>query len=444
MYRIISSLFVVTLFAFCPAIILADTFSLQSPNGINTLKISVEDQLRYEIGYQGKTVLSPSKLGLKFRGEAPYGKFKVVDSRTETVNQTWDNPWGRKRTYVDHFNGLTLKLQEIEEPHRTLGLECRAYDDGVAFRYVLDEKSVKQQTYILEQDETQFNFPNDPYGWFADFGSFRTSQEREFLKNRLSTIEPGAYIGCPLVVQTSADGPYLAFSEADLRNWGGMYFDSQPVRERKTAFESGLMKKGETAKSFRVPLDGIQLLSLQCDGGTDGISFDHVDWVDLQLIDKNGKVTDLTTLKPTLMTQGYGTTLLNKSITESELSIAGEKYETGFGTHASGKIVFSLDQEYAFLQGAVGHDDAAERSGSIRAWIQTLPKLEKAQLQVRLAPRLDRKGLAETTVPGTSPWRVAIIAPKAINLGDNSIILNLAEPADSKVDWSWVEPGIAP
>jgi hypothetical protein len=44
---------------------------------------------------------------------------------------------GKARTVRDHYNQLSVDFQEPEGQKRQLRVIVRAYDDGVAFRYVL-------------------------------------------------------------------------------------------------------------------------------------------------------------------------------------------------------------------------------------------------------------------------------------------------------------------
>jgi alpha-glucosidase len=172
------------------------------------------------------------------------------------------------------------------------------------------------------------------------------------------------------------------------------------------------------------------------------MSYDHGDWVDLYLVDRDGNKTNLSELKPLAITQGYGQTRVNRSNEDNPLRIAGTEYKTGFGTHANGTITFQLDKEYVAFEGAVGVDDEVTQTGSIRFYIKTVPQQEKTLLEAKLSPRLDRQGVAKHTAPGQSPWRLVIVAPKAIDLVDQTILMNVSQPADSNVDWSWIKPGI--
>lgn len=419
-----------------------EKLEVSSPDGKIAVRMQLVPDLNYSVKYEGRTVVNPSKLGLEFLWEKPFGKFAVKSSVVSSSEKRWEYPWGRQKEYLDKYNELKLDLEEIENPKRPFTVLCRVYDDGIAFRYLVDEKAFGRGNYVLDKELTEFHFPGDPVAWFADFGSFRSSQEKVAPKGNLSGINPGAFVGCPIVLQSRDQGPYIALTEAELNHCGGLYFESAGVSGAKTAFDSGIVRRGQSAKSFEISLKDVHRLVLSCDDAGDGNSFDHADWVDLVLLDKNGNKKNLTELKPLSISEGWGQTRINKSCEGNPLSIAGKKYEIGFGTHARGEIVFALDQQYVSLSGAVGIDDEVGNPGTVRFKIATTPKAENVLLKARIATRRDQKGVAKGNGSFLGPWRLIIIAPKAIDLVDQTILMNVSAPSDPNFDWSWIQPGI--
>ncbi len=386
------------------------------------------------------TIIAPSKLGLQFKDQAPFGDMELIDTQTREVNETWEYPWGRQREYHDHFNEATLTLREKNEPGRTLRVQFRVYNDGVALRYLIDKVTVGgKEEYVLAKELTQFNFNGDPMAWFTDFGKFASSQEKEYPKNHLSSIENGAHVGCPVVAAISDRGPYVALTEAELNHWGGLYFEGQPPSAR-TLFDSGVMKGGDEAKNFSCPLDGVHRLELLADDAGNGITSDHADWGNVFLTKKDGTKVDLTTIKPLSHSQDWGALRWNKSCDNNPLNIAGTEYQTGFGTHAMSKIIFDLKGEYKALSGSVGVDNEMADRGSVRFRIRAMPQIENVSLRSTLSPRRDGNGLAKTTV-GPTPWRLIILAADAIDLVDQTILMNVSAPTDPDRDWSWIQPG---
>lgn len=184
-----------------------NTVTVVSPDGDLSMTVDCENELTYSVKYRKKELIASSRLGLKFKDIPSFGSFEIKDIQSKQISTKWQYHWGRQVDYLDEYNGNVITFEEKEEPHRVLGLECRAYNDGIAFRYLISDKTVDRQHYILEQDQTQFQFQGDPMAWFADLLSFQTPQEVCSSRQRLTSIGENSHVGCPLVVQSGEKGP---------------------------------------------------------------------------------------------------------------------------------------------------------------------------------------------------------------------------------------------
>ncbi|MDO4584843.1 MAG: glycoside hydrolase family 97 catalytic domain-containing protein [Planctomycetia bacterium] len=198
-----------------------EVISIVSPEKKTEIQVNVGQSLTYEVKFAGKTVLRPSALGLQFQEQAPYGTMEVLDVTTRTVDERWTNRLSKKSEYRDYCTETTLALREKSAPKRALTLVFRAYDDGLAFRYVLPQQEGGSD-FVLTEDGTQFAFAGDWNVWASDHEKFNTSQEKEFPKGKLSEIGKDACVICPLVVEF--EGGYAAITEAELTSWAGMQF----------------------------------------------------------------------------------------------------------------------------------------------------------------------------------------------------------------------------
>jgi beta-galactosidase len=73
----------------------------------------------------------------------------------------------------------------------------------------------------------------------------------------------------------------------------------------------------------------------------------------------------LTTDLAVSVTQGWGETRTDASISGRTISIAGQSYEKGLGTHAPGELVFKLDRRHKQFFAEVGVDDQGGPTGSV-------------------------------------------------------------------------------
>ncbi|MDO4574375.1 MAG: glycoside hydrolase family 97 protein [Planctomycetia bacterium] len=191
-----------------------------SPQKKVTVNVCVGPTLTYDVSFDGEKVVLPSPLGLAFKDQTPLGAMEVVRVETTLIDKTWKNRFSKKSMYRDFCTEETITLREKGALGRMLTLVVRAYDDGVAFRYVLPEQKMKD--FVLADDLTQFVFGGDWDAFASDQGKFNTSQEKQFPKMKLSEIKKDAVVICPLVVQSPKF--CCAITEAELTSWAGMQF----------------------------------------------------------------------------------------------------------------------------------------------------------------------------------------------------------------------------
>ena len=209
----------------------ASPVELRSPDGRIVVTVGVKERLEpypsgprlyYSVAFRGKAILLDSPLGLDFADAAPLARGLVVEKETpRSFDATWERVAGKSRQVRDHGNELVLDLVESAAPGRRLQVAFRAYDDGVAFRYVLPEQP-GLGAFRLAAERTEFRFAANHTAWAAAYGSFTTSQEKEFDETTLGAITPASIVGLPLLVRAGADA-YVAITESDLRDWAGMY-----------------------------------------------------------------------------------------------------------------------------------------------------------------------------------------------------------------------------
>lgn len=191
-----------------------------SPNGAVKIVVTQNESApTYSLSFNGAAVLNESQTGLKFKDVDPGAGWSFVGTSESSQNETWTNRFGKKSQYVDHYNQITLVYANADMEFRYV---FRAYDDAAAFRYEILLK--KEQTYVVEEDLTQYSFPADFDVWTSNQGRFYTDQQQFFVKGKLSQIKEDAFDACPVVVQTPDF--CAAITEAALVDWAGAQFAS--------------------------------------------------------------------------------------------------------------------------------------------------------------------------------------------------------------------------
>ena len=223
---------VIALAAFsCAAAAQTGSAGLKSPDG--RLEISFHTvangrvsasggQLVYEVSYQDKTVISRSKLGLELQGQAVLGEnVRIVSLRQDSIEEVYKVVHGKSNPVRNHYNSLQIELVESGSGPRTLFVEARAYDDGVAFRYVVPEQA-NAGDFRLTEEKTEFRIPKDCPAYPMFLRGFDNNYEDEHVMLPVSGITSDRLIGLPLLVEVPGVA-WVAITEAHLEDYAGMY-----------------------------------------------------------------------------------------------------------------------------------------------------------------------------------------------------------------------------
>ncbi len=199
--------------------------TIKSPNGNAQINLKIGETLTWNVVFNGTQVIKDSPIGLDFLNAPSLGNgapLTVLSMNEKTINETWKSVHGKRETVKDNAHEVTVELQETQFPGRKFKLIFRAYNDGVAFRFFLPEKTAAL-CRMITNDRAEFKFTDNHTVWATSYPSFNTGQESEFVKQNINTINSNALVGLPLLVEISKNC-YAAFTEANISNWAGMYF----------------------------------------------------------------------------------------------------------------------------------------------------------------------------------------------------------------------------
>jgi alpha-glucosidase len=100
-------------------------------------------------------------------------------------------------------------------------LEARAFNDGVAFRYVFPAQASLPIARIT-CERTQSQFTQDATLHTLVLENFNTPYEVEYIRCQISNLHPEWLIGLPLLAELLGKA-WVAITEADIDNYPGMY-----------------------------------------------------------------------------------------------------------------------------------------------------------------------------------------------------------------------------
>ncbi|HEV7271427.1 glycoside hydrolase family 97 protein [Pseudoxanthomonas sp.] len=210
---------------------------IASPDGSIVVELSTDNDGRpaYAVSRKGQPVLTPSRLGFLLL-EAP--KFErnleIVQPRTRTFDETWEQPWGERRYIRNHYNELTVTLKEKAKPFRQFDVVFRVFDDGVGFRYRFPKQAGLEQVKIGEE-LTEFSLARDATAWWIPAGEWN---REEYLYHRTPVQQVGD-AQTPITFKFD-DGTHLSIHEASLVDYSGMNLTRVEDRRLKADLTPGI------------------------------------------------------------------------------------------------------------------------------------------------------------------------------------------------------------
>jgi alpha-glucosidase len=238
---------------------------VSSPNGEIAVQLFDADSpnapLSYAVEFHGKRLFEKSALGLEIAGQPPLGPgMHKTAEQAENADEMYTIPVGKTREARDHYNGVRVDFQDANG--RKLSIEVRAFDDGVAFRYLVPDQPAVKQVRIA-RELTEFTYAKDASTYPLVLNGYQSSWEDEYQLRNVSGLHPDWVIALPFLANAPGVG-WVAITEADIENYSGMYLrkaeafasrtvhaDLSPHEDRSGAIDASYAV--ETTTPFQSP-----------------------------------------------------------------------------------------------------------------------------------------------------------------------------------------------
>ncbi|MBQ7181170.1 MAG: glycoside hydrolase family 97 protein [Bacteroidaceae bacterium] len=207
--------------------------TVPSPDGKLKLTLCRADSsLAISVSYKGKQLLMPSPIGLVFQDGSFGGMDVEVSKGPQTrIEEEYDLPTGKTSHVSSVSNQRVVTLTDAGG--RVVELCLRAFDDGVAYRYVFPGQDTAK---LLIKEELMDIRPKGnpmvkamyiPWGW--------CSHEDVYLTDSLSRIHEERSAEMPVLL-TFESGANMAITEAMVVDYAGMRMavDNGVLRGRLT------------------------------------------------------------------------------------------------------------------------------------------------------------------------------------------------------------------
>ncbi|MDR1809981.1 MAG: glycoside hydrolase family 97 protein [Prevotella sp.] len=212
----------------------AKTVALKSPGSEIELSIDIGDKIRYTVSCNGETLLKDCSLQLNLGNEVLGENPKLTGQKQKTVVEEITPVVPLKFSRVkNHYNLLLLNFKG------GYSVEFRAYDDGVAYRFITSRKG---EIEVLGEDFS-IGFPSAYIAHVQQQRGFKTAYEEPYTHIETDRLADEERNLCVLPVLLDAHKPYkILISESGLSDYPCMFL-------------KGVKSNGMTAVFPQVPLE---------------------------------------------------------------------------------------------------------------------------------------------------------------------------------------------
>lgn len=196
-------------------------FLVQSPDNELKVNISVGNTIEYSVSHNGDLMIANSPISMSLTNGMSFGvNPRIAKLSTKTLNDTITASVYKRKEITDTYNEIILKFKE------GFSLVFRAYNDGIAYRFVSDLK----KPFEVKSEEVNFNFPTDQKAYIPYVQNIKEPIEKQFYNSfentyqhiNISQWDKKRLAFLPLVVE-GVNGKKVCITESDLTNYPGMY-----------------------------------------------------------------------------------------------------------------------------------------------------------------------------------------------------------------------------
>ena len=216
-----------------------DGAGLTSPN--EAIEFKIEETgglLRYDVSFNGQSVIAPSRLGLRFA--ETFGlddNLEIISIEESGANTEWEQPWGERRVVRDHHNELLIKARRVE-PDIRFNIRVRVFDDGLGYRYEIPNQPNLPATVSIMDELTEFNVGRETESWWIPS---RMYNRYEYLYQN-TPVDDIQEVHTPITFRK--DDIHFSIHEAALINYSGMSLE----QEREGVLEASLAPRSDGKK----------------------------------------------------------------------------------------------------------------------------------------------------------------------------------------------------
>ena len=203
------------------------TAGIASPDGnVQLMFVANDHQPTFTVTFKGKPVIEKAAIGFSLDG---------VDLTSQThagvIRGGYDHDEkyptrGVHSTATDHHNGWRLPLTYNPDKIK-FDIEVRAFNDGVAFRFIVPKEKGDSDKPRVPDELTTFTLPAGTLSWAH---GLRGHYEGDYEKKDVSAYQKGDWVAPPITFKLPDGAGYASITESALINYSGMALESDGQR----------------------------------------------------------------------------------------------------------------------------------------------------------------------------------------------------------------------
>jgi alpha-glucosidase len=189
----------------------SEELTVTSPGGDLSMKVNLSDSITYSVWHKGTQLIAPSRISITLVDGRVIG-MNATKKQTATGAVSEDIPilYGKNATLHEEYNELSIEFNE------NFTLVTRAYDEGVAYRFVTD---LGDSEIRIASEQANFNFTGTPIAWLPVGDAAMRSHERIYTKyNSIQEFSSTAYSITPAMFGFT-NGVKVVIAESDLYSY---------------------------------------------------------------------------------------------------------------------------------------------------------------------------------------------------------------------------------
>ena len=187
--------------------ICAKQYEVSSPNGKLTVVVTDENGIQLSFKRESIILMQPSVIGINNTN-------KILKAKTTAINEKIVAPFYRQKEFQMEGKQLDLRLND------GFGMQVRAYDEGVAYRFY----TTKKGEVIVQNETAKYQFDADAKIWLCystnDKEPFAMAFQNTYDETVLSKAK-NKYAFLPATI--AVGGVKVTLLESDLRSYPGMF-----------------------------------------------------------------------------------------------------------------------------------------------------------------------------------------------------------------------------